>query len=357
MCAIVMILVPLTVALPSRLATLSPPARTLVAQALAANSRRTYAAQWRLWCAYAEAHAVALLPASPEAVANWLAIRFSCDGAAIATLRTAVAAIRMAHSAGGEAFDSRHPAITLVLRGAGRSKGHHQKQAAPMRGPLIADLLDHLRSSPRELRDAALLALGYCFARRRAELAALDYGQLGDGDGWLVLTDRTIELHLVRSKSHDGSPEVYVMPRSGNRLAVSAIERWIANADIVPGTPLLRRVLKSGRIGGRLDPQSVTLILRQRIAEHFERQGLSQSQACALAKGYSGHSLRVGFAVSAAEAGASIIAIQRALGHRTPLMAARYAQSADLERTSPHHLEGVSPKVRRGRTRKKRGLA
>jgi hypothetical protein len=49
----------------------------------------------------------------------------------------------------------------------------------------------------------------------------------------------------------------------------------------------------------------------------------------------------VGFAVSAAEAGADLRAIASVTRHRSLVMPARYAQKAEQIRTSPHNLKGV----------------
>ena len=264
-------------------------------------------------------------------------------GVSLATLRLATAAIRLAHLAAGQPFESRHPAILLVLKGIARERPALPIQAAPLRAAMVRDILARLGDSPLELRDGALIALGYCFARRRAELAGLDLERLGSGSGTLLLTRRAIELCLARSKTGvDGTTEAYVAPAAENADAVKAIRRWLACAGVAPGEPVLRRVYKSGRIGrGRLDPQSVSLALKRRIEAHLRACGATEDEARQAARAYSGHSLRVGFAVTAAEAGADIGAIQQALGHRSPAMAARYSRAASLARTSPHRLPGV----------------
>jgi site-specific recombinase XerD len=56
---------------------------------------------------------------------------------------------------------------------------------------------------------------------------------------------------------------------------------------------------------------------------------------------FSGHSLRIGFSVAAAEAGADIRAIASVTRHKSMAMPARYAQKAEQMRTSPHRLKGV----------------
>jgi hypothetical protein len=93
------------------------------------------------------------------------------------------------------------------------------------------------------------------------------------------------------------------VPRAENGEAVNAIERWVALACVQPGDALLRRVTKGGLIGGRLHPQSVSNIIKARVAEYHMRRGVPAEAAKAEAQRFSGHSLRVGFSVAAAEAG------------------------------------------------------
>ena len=179
-------------------------------------------------------------------------------------------------------------------------------------------------------------------ARRRSELAGLDFQRRGEGEGALKVSDGRLELRLARSKGNaTGEPEIYVVPRANNADAFRAIQAWLSAARIRPGEPVFRRVHKSGSIGrARLDPQSVSLAIRQRIRAHLVQHGAGPTSARTQAAAFSSHSLRVGFAVSAAEAGADIGAIQQALGHATPAMAMRYARAAERHRTSPHRLEG-----------------
>src|SRR6478736_5373503 len=84
------------------------------------------------------------------------------------------------------------------------------------------------------------------FARRRSKLSGLDLGALGDGDGYLTRDARHLTLTLLRHKTATAEPEVYVVPRAGNRVAVEAIERWLAVARVQPGQAILRRVRKNG---------------------------------------------------------------------------------------------------------------
>ena len=171
---------------------------------------------------------------------------------------------------------------------------------------------------------------------------ALDLGEQGTGDGFLTIGAREVSITLARSKTgRAGESETVAIPRAPVARAVSAIERWLAHAEIAPGAPILRRVTKGERIGDRLSAQSVATIVKARIAEHHMRQGVPREVAEAEATRFSAHSLRTGFAVTAAEAGATADEIALVTRHRSLEMPRRYAAKADALRRSPYRRAGV----------------
>ena len=289
------------------------------------------------WC---EQNGRPAFPADTNDVANYLAERGSV-GQSVSTLRTVVAAIKAGHDANGLPFDTKAPAITRTLRGLHNESPKLPRQAEPIRGETILELMAGTDTSPIGLRDAAMLALGYVFALRRSELVALDFETQGTGDGVLRIAAKTMEITFAMSKTATSEPQVVAVPRAENSEAVKAVEAWIEAASIQPGEPILRSVTKGGEIGGRLHPQSVAKIIKARIGEHHQLHGAPANKAAAEAARYSGHSLRVGFSVSAAEGGADIRAIASVTRHRSLTMPARYAQKAEQIRTSPHRLPGV----------------
>ena len=333
---------------------LSEGARAFAAASLAENTRRAYAAQWRLWTVHCQTIGLASLPADTTAVANWIAQRATggavggkrrkagARGQSIATLRTALAAIGAAHQANGVAFDTGAAELRMVLKGIRREKAEKIAKAAPLRAGLLMEVIAALGDTPLEIRDAALLSLGYAFARRRSELAGLDLFCLGEGDGVLSSDAHALTVTLIRHKTQAGEPLVSTVPRDGSGAAVKAIERWIGLAGVKPGEPVLRRILKGGKITDeRLHPQSVTGIIQRRVAEHFERKGVPAAIAKCEAELYSGHSLRHGFCTSAAEAGASVQAIMSVTGHKSVPIVMSYTAAADRARISPHRIKGV----------------
>ncbi len=71
------------------------------------------------------------------------------------------------------------------------------------------------------------------------------------------------------------------------------------------------------------------------------RQGVPREVTEAEAAKFSAHSLRTGFAVTAAEAGATADEIALVTRHRSLEMPRRYAAKADALRRSPYRRAGV----------------
>lgn len=323
---------------------LTDAAKAYASAALSPNTRRAYAAQLRLWQDHAAQQSLPVMPADPTAVANWLAARAGA-GQALSTIRTAVAAIRATHHAAGHPFDAQHPALAHVMKGIARSSRREQDQAEPLTAAMVLDIIARPASTLIDRRDAALIAVGYVFALRRSELVGLDLGRLGAGNGYIEITDATLRLRLLRSKTGTlGSPEDVVVPRQHNSEAVRAIEAWIRAGSVVTGAPLFPSIKKGEKLTPeRLTEQSVNLIIQKQIIALLRRRAPLRDLASieAEASKYSGHSLRVGFAVTAANSGADLRSIATVTRHKSLEMPRRYAKSAELLRTSPHKLLGV----------------
>ena len=100
-----------------------------------------------------------------------------------------------------------------------------------------------------------------------------------------------------------------------------ALCEWIAEAQITSG-PLFRAVTKFGRVRPtRLSDRVVAEIVKKYCASIGKQVPL-----------FSGHSLRAGFATSAAIAGASERSIQKQTGHASVNILRRYIREAEMFR-------------------------
>ena len=310
-------------------------------RARAANTCRTYWGQWARFVTWCTAHNVAPLPAEADVVAAYVAARAQ-SGASIATVNVMLSAIIFAHTTMGMAFARYHPSLRLVLDGIRRTHVRGQQQAEPLTAELLREVLRAAGDTLLERRDAALLALLYTFALRASEAVALDWGQPGKGRGWLKIAPDRGEIALLGSKAAPVDPETVIVPAHAAPSALQTITDWVQHARIGPGEPLLLPVARGGHVRAeRLAPGAVGRIVKRAISRHLERKGVAPGEALAMANRFGGHSGRVGFCVSASEAGVLPTHVAAVARHAGLAMAYRYARRADLFRCAPHLTAGV----------------
>ena len=100
---------------------------------------------------------------------------------------------------------------------------------------------------------------------------------------------------------------------------VISMQNWLKISEINSG-PLFRRFSKCAKLTElRLTDQTVALIIKK----YLQLAGIDS-------KNYSGHSLRSGFATSAAEAGAEERSIMAMTGHKSTEMVRRYIKEANV---------------------------
>ena len=293
--------------------------RELTRRANAAATLRAYRTGWAQWRAYCAEHGHAPLSGRPEPVAFFLA--HLSRTRRLATLRSRLAAIAAAHRVAGVELDTRHRFIRAVLGGLRREQSETPtRQAAPLLFEVLPRFLAVFdRRTPTGARDAALLLIGFGAALRRAELVALDAGDVEPVAQGLVI-------RLRRSKTDQAGRGQLLAIHRGTDPAlcpVAALEAWLAFRGAIPaGAALFTRVRKGGRVTDvRLSDQTVSRIIKRGAA------------ALGIA-GFSGHSLRAGLATSAALAGADLAAIMEQTRHRSATVARSYIRNAEIWRNN-----------------------
>ena len=154
------------------------------------------------------------------------------------------------------------------------------------------------------LRDAAIVAATSDLCARVSEVASLrcrDVRREEDGSGRAE----------VWSSKTGTARTGYLRGSTCRRLWA-----WIEAAGIGNGSSLFRAMDRHVNVkASGMQPRAIADVIRQRAAD----AGLDAS----------GHSLRVGSAVSMASRGASLVAIQQAGGWRSPDMPAHYARRGE----------------------------
>jgi integrase len=290
-------------------------ARGYAHQARARSTRRSYAIAWRDFCRWCADRGLAPLPAAPATVGLYLADRAATHRPA--TLRLRLVALGQAHRLQGHSLDPRHPAIREVWAGIRRQHGTAPRQATAATSEVLRDALRELAKRPglRPLRDRALLLVGFAAALRRSELVALDAADLRPVPEGLVLT-------LRHSKTDpDGAGTEIALPHGQHNLTcpVRALTAWREAAGIASGAVFVS-VTKGGRATAtRLSDRDVARAVKAAVAA----AGYDPAS-------FAGHSLRAGFATSAARAGVPEHAIMQQTRHRSAATLRGYVRRGGL---------------------------
>jgi integrase len=257
------------------------------------------------------------IPSSAETVAAYLAAR--ADTLAVATLVRHLASVSKAHEARGLPNPTRSELVRATMRGIKRTRGCAQREAKPLLRDDLLLVLDATGEELKDIRDRALLLVGFAGALRRSELVGLDVGDIEH-------VRQGIVLHLRRSKTdQDGQGRKIGIPFGRTRRCpVAALDFWLTASGITEGA-VFRPVDRHGRMHAtRLSAEAVSLVLRERVAA----VGLEPAP-------YSGHSLRAGLATSAAQAGVATWRIRQQTGHASDAMLGRYIRDGQLFTENP----------------------
>ncbi len=252
------------------------------------------------------------IPANAEMIAAYVAA-FS-ETLSVATLQRRVAAISVAHDARGLPNPCKSILVRSTMNGIKRLRGVAQKQAKPMLKEDLVAVLDAMGDGVKDARDRALLLIGFAGAFRRSELVGLDHSDV-------ERVRQGVILHLRKSKTDQlGHGRKIGIPFArGRHCPVAALDAWLERSGIVEGA-MFRNINRHGQIAStRLSGEGVTLVLR----EHLEAAGID-------ANGFSGHSLRAGFATSASQAGVSSLKIRQQTGHSSDSMLQRYVRDGEM---------------------------
>jgi integrase len=239
----------------------------------------------------------------------------------MATLARRLAGIHAAHIERGFRDPTKSELVRLTLRGIRRRFGRPQRRVAALTCNQLATIITSLGKSATDVRDAAVLLIGFAGAFRRSELVAIDRENVQiDETGATVL--------LCRGKTDQvGHGRTVPIPRVGGRMCpITALEEWLRVSGIACG-PLFRPMAKGGGAAERrISAEAVARILKKR----------TRAIGCDPRR-YSGHSLRAGFATEAARLGVPKWRIKAQIGHVSDSMLERYIRDPAVA-----HFAGLS---------------
>jgi site-specific recombinase XerD len=144
--------------------------------ALAPATRLAYLSDWRAFSDWCRARAYEPLPAAPAVIAMYLPA--CAKTLAAASIGRRIAAIAHYHEAAGHPSPMAHPIVKATWKGVRRTIGIAQKGKSALTIDGLRPIVAGFGARRIDVRDRALLLLGFGAALRRSEIVALDVGDL-----------------------------------------------------------------------------------------------------------------------------------------------------------------------------------
>jgi site-specific recombinase XerD len=287
------------------------------------NTVRAYKSDFKDFGLFCAKNGFKSLPSEPRIVSLYLTY-LSTKDSKISTLKRRVVSIGVIHRLKGYYLDMKHPSIIENIMGIKRRKGSIQKSKKPILINNLKQLINVIDEENNEdikkLRDRSIILIGFSGGFRRNEIVSLDFEDLD-------FVEEGLKIQIRRSKTDQfGEGSVKALPYfdSSKYCPVISLKNWIEISKISTG-PLFRRFVKGSKLSkNRLTDQTVALLIKQ----YLQLAGIDS-------KNYSGHSLRSGFATSAAESGAEERSIMDMTGHKSTEMVRRYIKEANLFKNNP----------------------
>ncbi len=265
------------------------------------NTLRAYQSDFRDFSGFCSKNGLSSIPTQPKIIA--LYITHLSKSSKFSTLKRRIASISVIHKLKGHYLDTKHPIIMENLHGIKRTLGSRQKAKKPL---LINDLKLIIKAiDKKKIRDKSLILLGFAGGFRRSELVNILHEDI-------EFVPEGIKILIKRSKTD----------QSGEGI-IKAIP-YFDNKEFCPVLTLRDYINKKISKKNQdkifeISDKSVALIIKK----YAQKAGLDSSK-------YAGHSLRSGFATTAAEFGVEERNIMAMTGHKTTQMVRRYIQEANL---------------------------
>jgi site-specific recombinase XerD len=284
----------------------------------AKNTVRAYKSDFNDFGLFCAQNGFKSLPSEPKIVSLYLT-HLSTKDVKMSTLKRRLVSIGVIHKLKGHYLDTKHPAIIENIMGIKRRKGTNQTGKKPILINNLKEIINvidqQIKEEIKKLRDRSIILIGFSGGFRRNEIVSLDYDDLD-------FVSEGLKITLRRSKTDQfGEGSIKALPYFDNSkyCPILSLKKWLELSKITSGA-LFRRFTKGSNLSqSRLTDQTVALLIKK----YLKLAGIDN-------KNYSGHSLRSGFATSAAESGAEERSIMAMTGHKSTEMVRRYIKEANL---------------------------
>ena len=284
----------------------------------AINTVRAYKSDFNDFGLFCAQNGFKSLPSEPKIVSLYLT-HLSTKEAKMSTLKRRLVSIGVIHKLKGYYLDTKHPAIIENIMGIKRRKGSIQNSKKPILISYLKEIINVIdeenKQEIKKFRDRTIILIGFSGGFRRNEIVSLDCEDLD-------FVPEGLKINIKRSKTDqfgEGFTKALPYFERSQYCPVVSLKNWIEISKITSG-PVFRRFVKGSKLSkNRLTDQTVALLIKR----YLNMAGIDS-------KNYSGHSLRSGFATSAAESGVEERNIMAMTGHKSTEMVRRYIKEANL---------------------------
>ena len=293
---------------------LSKKSRQSIYIARAEHTITAYRSDWNDFCDWCSYHHVSSFPAEPETIVNYM--NDLADHAKANTVARRISAVTENFDAAGLLENPcRMPLVKNALRGIKRMKGTIQQGKLPILFDDIKEMLTYIEGNPlQRARDKAILLTGFYGAMRRSEITNLDVEDIRFTRLGMLITLRKSKTDPFDKGQMIAIPYV----QDSQICAVCAVKNWLSLSNITTG-PVFRGFTKGHKIRStRISDKTIALLVKHYV-------GLMGMDP----KDYGAHSLRHGFATSAAQHHVEERQIMRQTRHKSQSVVRRYIDEAD----------------------------
>lgn len=279
----------------------------------AANTTKAYTSDWNHFVNWCQLYKFQFLPSSPDTVTLYMKSLVN-DGYKPSTIQRRVSSISTAHQTAGHLTPTKHILVRKMWSSIKNNKGIAQLAKTAAKLDDVRLMVNTLKNTKLGTRDRALLLIGFSGAFRRSELVNLNVEDIEIVKEGLTITIR-------KSKTDQDAKGQKVGIPYGSHLEtcpVRAYKEWLEVSGIATGA-IFMSMDKAGKLLNRLSDKGVAIVVKRSA----KAAGLDPVM-------YAGHSLRSGFATTAAAKGVSERSIMKQTRHKSVLTVRRYIQDGGL---------------------------
>ena len=303
-------------------------ARGYAEKATAENTNKAYSKDWAHFSSWCRRRGADALIPDPQLIGLYItecaAPQDGSPALSVSTIERRLSGLSWNYQQRGQTLDRKDRHIATVLAGIKRQHSKPPVQKEPISPDELIEMVSQLSFGLRDMRDRAILLIGYAGGLRRSEIVNLDVNRddTEDGKGWVEIEDGGA---IIIQKTKTGWKEAEIARGSSDQTCpIHALEQWLHFAKIEHG-PIFRRVLRdnSGVQADRLSDKHVARLIKKTMLKAELRTDLPDAERLKL---FSGHSLRAGLA---SYADVDERHVQKQLGHASPQMTRRYQRRKD----------------------------